>query len=194
MSEINKKILMTMAGLFWVIYLVLHMFINLNFLAGSESYNSFYTWFHNAIILRWTVWLFLIISIFTHIFIAVSRQLDSNSKRTTNYKKTYPKAIPRLVAWSGAGLLASFIVFHFIQMQTVITHDLYSEITAIFYNPFMLVIYGLGFIALGAHLYHSLTNVGQTMGWSSKQRHFLISFFVFTLIVGFSSAPIRVWL
>ncbi len=192
MSDFNKKIIMVSAGLSWVVYLILHMLININFLAGSDSFNDFYIWFNEAKLLRWFVISLLVISFFSHIFIAISRQLDSNSKRTTKYEKSYPKAIPRFVAWSGAALLAFFIVFHFIQMQFTDANNLYNEVTDIFHNPLFLIIYILGFIALAAHLQHSLNNIGQTLG-ITKWYNTISNTFVFTLIFGFFIIPISVY-
>ncbi len=192
MSDFNKKIIMVVAGSFWLIYLVLHMLLNLNFFAGSDSFNSFYIWFNEATLLRLFIISLLIISFLLHIFIAVTRQLDSNSKRTTKYKKPYPKGIPRFIAWSGAALLAFFIIFHFTQMQFTNSNDLYSEVTEIFNNPLYVIIYILGFIALGAHLQHSLNNLGQTLG-TKKWYSAISNVLVFILIIGFLSVPINVY-
>lgn len=190
----QKKRLMASAGVLFVAYLIIHMLTNLNFLTGSDNFNDFYHWFNEAIILRWSIIGLLILSILFHVFTAVSRQLDSNTKRSIAYKKPYPKAVPRLLAWGGAFTLFCFIVFHFFQMQLLETDNFYQEVHAIFTNPLMFVIYTLGFVALSAHLYHALSNVGQTFGLKSKHHHgFALALVVF-LVGGFSLIPINVLL
>lgn len=193
MNNYQKKRLMALAGMVFFVYLLAHMLINLNFLRGADNFNGFYVWFHQAIILRWGIIALLILSILFHVWSALSRQLDSNSKRHIDYKKPYPKAIPRFVAWSGAGLLFAFIVFHFVQMQLLATDDFYTEVQMIFTNPLMLLIYALGLLALSAHLYHALSNVRQTFGLAFQQRHGAVASILFVLIGGFAAVPISVY-
>ncbi|MBE8190484.1 MAG: hypothetical protein HAW58_06525 [Candidatus Thioglobus sp.] len=128
MSQFLQKRLMALSGILWIIYLLIHMLANLNFLTGADNFNGFYGWFNDSIILRWSIIILLILSILFHIYSAISRQFDSNKKRDIAYKKPYPKAIPRSIAWSGALLLLSFIVFHFFQMQLLESRDFYQEV------------------------------------------------------------------
>ncbi len=194
MNQIIQKRLMALAGIIWFSYLILHMLINLNFLSGAESFNSFYTWFNESVILRSTIIFLLASSLIFHVYIAVIRQLDSNKKRTIAYQKSYPKVIPRFIAWSGAGILLSFIIFHFTQVQLIKDYNFYEEMSAIFQNPLMLVIYGFGFLALAAHLHHSLTNVMQTLGITHREYHLIVGFIILILIAGFLTIPISIHL
>lgn len=194
MNTYQRKRIMALAGLIFFAYLVLHMLTNLNFLTGADNFNGFYRWFNEAVILRWSVIGLLILSILFHTYTAITRQLDSNSKRHLAYKKPYPKAVPRLIAWSGATLLFSFIGFHFVQMQLLETNDFYAEVTTIFQNPLMLIIYALGFVSLAAHLHHALGNVGQTFGRTHQQYHGFVWLILFLLIGGFLAIPISVYL
>ena len=185
---------MALAGIIWFSYLFLHMFINLNFLSGAASFNDFYIWFNESTILRSSIIFLLAFSLIFHVYIATMRQLDSNKKRTIAYQKSYPKIIPRFVAWSGAGILLSFIIFHFIQVQLIKDYNFYEEMRAIFQNPLMLIVYGFGFLALAAHLHHSLTNVMQTLGITHREYHLITGFIVLVLVSGFLSIPISVHL
>ena len=194
MSIFQRKRLMALAGMVWLAYLLVHMLANLNFLTGEENFNGFYQWFNNAVILRWGVIGLLTLSLGFHVVTAVSRQLDSNAKRHMPYKKPYPKAIPRFVAWSGATLLLSFIVFHFVQMQLLPSDNFYQEIRNIFTNPLMLIVYVLGFVALFAHLYHALSNVRQTFGLTQQQSHGVVLLILSVLLGGFAAIPISIYL
>ncbi len=185
---------MALSGILWVTYLIIHMLANLNFLTGADNFNGFYQWFNNSVILRWSIIGWLVLSILFHVYIAVARQFDSNKKRDVAYEKPYPKAVPRLIAWSGAGLLFAFIVFHFFQMQLLGSRDFYQEVYDIFTDPMMLFIYALGFVALAAHLHHALGSVGQTFGLTHKQHHGLVIGFVVFLVGGFALVPISLYL
>ncbi len=194
MSPYFKKRLMAAAGLFWFSYLVIHMLANLNFLTGEDNFDGFYHWFHEAVILRWSVIGLLGLSIGFHIYTALSRQFDSNNKRQIAYKKPYPQAVSRFVAWSGASMLFAFIVFHFVQMQLLPTHNFYQEVSNIFSMPLMIGIYALGFFSLSTHLHHALSSVLQTFGLTHKQHHGFVFLIIFILMGGFISVPISVYL
>lgn len=194
MNPHQTKRLMAAAGIFWLVYLIIHMLANLNFLTGADNFNGFYIWFNEAVILRWFIIVLLVASILLHVFVAVQRQWDSHCKRTINYKKPYPKGVPRLLAWSGALILLAFIVLHFVQMQLLSSRDFYQEIRSLFADPIMLGIYALGFTALAAHLHHALTNVRQTFGLTHRQQHRFITAFVFILVGGFTAIPLSLYL
>ena len=56
----------------------------------------------------------------------------------------------------------------------------------------MLVIYGLGMVAISTHLHHGLTNVLQTLGISSKQHKGIALIIVLLILVGYASIPLGV--
>ena len=134
----------------------------------------------------------LILTLSFHVFIAISRQLSNNLSSGDKYKKPYPKAVPRIVAWSGASIILFFIITHTVQMLSINTSDLYVEIQNIFQRPIMWMLYGLGMIAISTHLHHGLTNVLQTLGISSKQHKGIALIIVLLLVLGYASIPLGV--
>jgi len=185
------KKMMAVAGLIWFLYLIFHMVSVLSFHSGEEVFTGFYTWLNSSIFYPILLAL-LVITISFHIVIAVSRQLSNNESIGERYKKTYPKAIPRQVAWLGASIMLAFIVIHSVQMLSTETVDLYQEIHSIFNQPLMWFIYGLGLLSLSTHLHHALTNVLQTLGISSSQCHGLAIFIVVVIMAGFASIPLGI--
>ena len=185
------KKLMAIAGLIWFVYLIYHLLSVLTFHSGEVVFNAFYSWLNSSWI--YPVLLTLLGStIFFHIYVAVTRQLDNNKSAGIGYKKSYPKAVPRVVAWSGAALIFLFIVIHSVQMLSVDETNLYQHMVLIFSNPLMWVIYGLGMIAISAHLHHSLSNVLQTLGVSSRQHNNLAWLIVIVIMLGFASIPLSI--
>ena len=185
------KKLMAIAGLIWFVYLIYHLLSVLTFHSGEVVFNAFYSWLNSSWI--YPVLLTLLGStIFFHIYVAVTRQLDNNKSAGIGYKKTYPKAVPRVVAWSGAALIFLFIVIHSVQMLSIDETNLYQHMVLIFSNPLMWVIYALCMIAISAHLHHSLSNVLQTLGVSSRQHNNLAWLIVIVIMLGFASIPLSI--
>ncbi|MCH9646110.1 MAG: hypothetical protein K0U08_05645 [Proteobacteria bacterium] len=190
----TRKKWMAIAGLIWLLYLIFHLLSLLNFHSGKGDFNEFYHWFSQTPFYGFML-LLLIATLAFHVITAVSRQLANNTSAGIRYQKRYPKAIPRILAWGGAAILLSFIVFHFVQMTWLIDKvDLYQSIVSMFSNPIMWLIYGLGLTTLAAHLHHGLTNVLQTFGLSSKHHHAVALGIVLVIVVSFISIPVSVLL
>ena len=188
----TSKKWMATAGLVWLLYLVFYLLSLMNFHSGKVAFNDFYQWYAQTPVYNFMIVL-LVATLSFHVIVAVSRQLKNNVSAGTRYKKTYPKAIPKVIAWGGVSILFAFIIFHFIQMTWLIDKaDLYQSIVLMFSNPLMWLIYGLGLFALGAHLHHGLTNVLQTFGLSSKQHHGVAIAIVLVVIGSFFSIPVSV--
>jgi succinate dehydrogenase / fumarate reductase cytochrome b subunit len=188
---VSLKKMMAMAGLFWFFFLIFYLLGALTFHSGEEAFTAFYVWFNGSIFYPVLATL-LIATLAFHVVIAVTRQLSNNISSGDRYKKPYPKAVPRIVAWSGASIILIFIITHTVQMLSINTVDLYSEITNIFQRPVMWAIYGLGMIAISTHLHHGLSNVLQTLGVSSKQHKGIALLIVLLIMAGYASIPLGI--
>ncbi len=188
---VSLKKMMAMAGLFWFFFLIFYLLGALTFHSGEEAFTAFYVWFNGSIFYPVLATL-LIATLAFHVVVAVTRQLSNNISSGDRYKKPYPKAVPRIVAWSGASIILIFIITHTVQMLSINTVDLYSEITNIFQRPVMWAIYGLGMIAISTHLHHGLSNVLQTLGVSSKQYRGIALLIVLLIMAGYASIPLGI--
>ena len=188
---VSLKKMMAMAGLFWFFFLIFYLLGALTFHSGEEAFTAFYVWFNGSIFFPVLATL-LIATLAFHVVVAVTRQLSNNISSGDRYKKPYPKAVPRIVAWSGASIILIFIITHTVQMLSINTTDLYSEITNIFQRPVMWAIYGLGMIAISTHLHHGLSNVLQTLGVSSKQHKGIALLIVLLIMAGYASIPLGI--
>ena len=188
---VNLKKMMAIAGLFWFFFLIFYLLGALTFHSGEEAFTAFYVWFNGSIFYPVLATL-LILTITFHVFVAITRQLSNNVSSGDRYEKPYPKAVPRIVAWSGASIILIFIITHTVQMLSINTVDLYSEINNIFQRPIMWAIYGLGMIAISTHLHHGLSNVLQTLGVSSKQHKSIALLIVLLIMAGYASIPLGI--
>ena len=188
---VSLKKMMAMAGLFWFFFLIFYLLGALTFHSGEEAFTAFYVWFNGSIFYPVLATL-LIATLAFHVVVAVTRQLSNNISSGDRYKKPYPKAVPRIVAWSGASIILIFIITHTVQMLSINTVDLYSEITNIFQRPVMWAIYGLGMIAISTHLHHGLSNVLQTLVVSSKQHKGIALLIVLLIMAGYASIPLGI--
>ena len=188
---VSLKKMMAMAGLFWFFFLIFYLLGALTFHSGEEAFTAFYVWSNGSIFYPVLATL-LIATLAFHVVVAVTRQLSNNISSGDRYKKPYPKAVPRIVAWSGASIILIFIITHTVQMLSINTVDLYSEITNIFQRPVMWAIYGLGMIAISTHLHHGLSNVLQTLGVSSKQHKGIALLIVLLIMAGYASIPLGI--
>jgi len=191
MNSISIKKWMAFAGLTWLTYVIFHALSLLNFHFGKGGFNGFYAEFDQTPI-YYLMLAVLAFSFALHVVIAVSRQLKNNAAMGDKYHHTYPKAIPRFVAWGGASTLFGFIVFHFWQMQLLDKTDLYQQMFNIFTQPVMLLIYVFGVITLSAHLHHALTSVLQTLGITSRRYDLLVIILISILMLSFASVPVSV--
>ena len=183
--------MMAMAGLFWFFFLIFYLLGALTFHSGEEAFTAFHVWFNGSIFYP-ILAVLLILTLAFHVVVAISRQLSNNTSSGDRYKKPYPKAVPRIVAWSGASIILIFIITHTVQMLSIPTVDLYSEIINIFQRPIMWAIYGLGMIAISTHLHHGLSNVLQTLGVSSKQHKSIALLIVLLIMAGYASIPLGI--
>jgi len=188
---VSLKKMMAIAGLFWFFFLIFYLLGALTFHSGEEAFTAFYVWFNGSIFYP-VLTILLILTITFHVFVAITRQLSNNVSSGDRYKKPYPKAVPRIVAWSGASIILIFIITHTVQMLSINTVDLYSEINNIFQRPIMWAIYGLGMIAISTHLHHGLSNVLQTLGVSSKQHKSIALLIVLLIMAGYASIPLGI--
>ena len=103
-NTVRLKKLMAIAGLFWFFFLIFYLLGALTFHLGEQTFTALYVWFNSSIFSPILITL-LSVTIVFHVVTAISRQLSNNVSSGDRYKKPYPKAIPRLVVWSGASII-----------------------------------------------------------------------------------------
>ena len=183
-SSVGRKFIMALTGAFLVLFLTFHCLMNAVAIVWPTAYNSICE-FLGA---NWDALLgTVVIAVFAviHIFYAVWLTLQ-NRKARGNERYAIAKR-PKAVEWSSQNMLVlgivvlAFLVVHFIQFWAKMQMaEIAGTVEALppaagtlflqeaFGQPWTLVVYAVGFVALWFHLTHGFWSMFQSVGWDNK--------------------------
>ena len=183
-SSVGRKFIMALTGAFLVLFLTFHCLMNAVAIVWPTAYNSICEFLGaNWYALLGTV----VIAVFAviHIFYAVWLTLQ-NRKARGNERYAIAKR-PKAVEWSSQNMLVlgivvlAFLVVHFIQFWAKMQMaEIAGTVEALppaagtlflreaFGQPWALVVYAVGFVALWFHLTHGFWSMFQSVGWDNK--------------------------
>jgi len=206
-SAISKKFVMALAGLFLLVFLPVHLIINLLLLKDDPAQ------FNNAAHFMATfppvkvVEILLFLTIVVHITYGIIIQIQNWLTRPVRYavrNKSETSAFSRFMIWTGGSVLVFMVIhffnFYFMKLGWVEGNpeDFYSVAHNLFAIPGYVVFYWVCFIILGLHLYHALQSAFQTLGvknefWTPVIRVLALIYSII-LPLGFASIPLFIWL
>lgn len=215
-SSIGKKFIMSLAGIFLLLFLLVHLGINLLLITcnSSEYFNIASHFMRTNIIIKiFEVALFA--GILLHIIYAIILQVQNWFARPTGYKVTnhsQESFFSKYVIHT-AVVVFTFLVIHLLdfyfsskfgQPVKEITYsdgksmeDLSSLVLAKFHMAGFVWGYIFCFIILGFHLHHGFQSAFQTIGVNHKRYTPIIKGigFVYTILiaVGFSIIPLVIY-
>ena len=175
-SSITKKITMALLGLFLILFLPVHLGINLLLLKDNPDP------FNNAAHFMATFWLvkgfevLLLGSFLLHIIWGIILQIQNWLARPQQYKITnYSQTsfFSKFMIWTGLiifiFLIIHFMNFYFIKIGLVAGNpeDFYGVAHQLFKIPAYIIIYVFTFLILGFHLAHAFWSAFQTLGWNT---------------------------
>lgn len=185
-SSIGKKIVMALTGIFLVVFLVVHCYVNANvlFSNGEENFNRAAHFMGSNLIIRITeIGLFL--GFILHIVQGYKLELANRSSRKSRYAVTAgnktSKWYSRSMAILGT-LILLFLIIHLahfwvpsrfgglqeVEYDGQTYHNLYLEMKNIFSEPWVVLVYVFGCFSLSWHLLHGIQSAAQTLGWKNK--------------------------
>lgn len=185
-SSIGKKIVMALTGIFLVVFLVVHCYVNANvfFSNAEENFNRAAHFMGTNLLIRITE-IGLFAGFILHIVQGYKLEFQNRATRTSRYavsagNKT-SKWYSRSMAILGT-LILLFLIIHLahfwvpsrfgglseVEYDGIVYHNLYLEMKNIFAQPIVVVLYVLGCFSLGWHLLHGVQSAAQTLGWTSK--------------------------
>lgn len=183
------KVIFGVSGTMLVLFLILHLAVNLTALASREAYEAAWQFMHSSAAARIIVPA-LAAGIIVHIAYGVVLSLRS--------RKADGTATVTMLTWGV--LIIGFLVLHLIQFRTRIElqgQSPYDVVKTLFYNGFYTAVYVLWILALYFHMSRGFWNVYRSLGPSGTwlPRAQAAATVLSTLIAaGFISIPVYFYL
>ncbi len=214
-TTVSAKILMAVSGLFFALFILLHMYGNLKMLYGAEAYNGYAEWMREALYpilphggMLWILRIGLIVALAVHAKAAVQLWARARAARGTPYVKKQTVATSyavRTVRW-GAIILLGFVLFHLAQF-TWLTINLGADYSAMtpyermvftFEQWYWVALYAVVMTTLGLHLRHGLWSAMATLGANKASRERVINLGAIVIaaavVIGFLIPPVLIFL
>lgn len=213
-SSIGKKLIMSLSGLFLIVFLVVHVSLNLTMLldpVNGEVYNRAANFMGTNPIMK-VMEPILALGFLVHILYGFIVQFNNWSARGENKyavvnQKESSTWSSRNMIWLGVFVFA-FLVVHVINFYAKIKftgvpethvggvemHDTFNLVTGLFEMWWYDLIYIIGFVALGLHLRHAFWSAFQTIGINNKiwrkRLEAIGNIYTLLVVIGFTIIPL----
>lgn len=206
-SAVSKKFVMALAGLFLLVFLPVHLGINLMLLRSEpEPFNNAAHFMATFPLVK-VVEILLFLAIIIHITYGLILQIQNWLSRPVGYSvrnKSETSAFSRFMIWTGGSVLIFLVIhffnFYFIKLGIVEgdPENFYSVAYQLFDVTGYVILYWVCFLLLGLHLYHALQSAFQTLGLSNRFWTPVIKvislLYAIAIPVGFAIIPLVIWL
>jgi len=202
MSSIGKKQIMAVTGLFFCLFITVHLIGNLTIYAGKESFLSYVDHLHSVEALVTLAEFGLIFFAVLHIGMGLYLFIQNQMARPIAYavdKSAGGRTIgSRTAPYSGA-LILVFVITHLIKFRFVdkLTINDFTILSNTFADfNFWTVFYVVGVTIVAVHVSHGFWSGFQTLGLSHPKYMPLVErvAVLFSLIIGIGFASIPVFL
>jgi succinate dehydrogenase / fumarate reductase cytochrome b subunit len=176
-SSVSKKFIMALAGIFLLLFLPVHLTINLMLLKSDPGPFNRAAHFMATFPLVRIVEIILFAAILIHLSWGIYIQIQNWLARPVGYvsgSKAETSFFSKFMIWTGATIL-TFMVFHFFNFFFIRLgfvkgnpDDFYSIAHSLFKIPAYDYIYLSCFSLLGLHLYHAFSSAFQTLGLNHR--------------------------
>lgn len=214
-ASIGKKLLMSLAGLFLIIFLIVHLGINILVLLDDPVYFNKAAHFMGTNPLIRTMEIVLFGGFFIHMIYGVIVNLVNLKARPVGYTKANHSQTSFFSKYMihTAFIITIFLVLHLIDFWVKVRfideippdvyydgekyHDLASLVIARFKIAWVVIVYVVALIGLGFHLHHGFQSAFQTIGMNHPVYTPVIKSLgvIYTLLVtlGFIAIPVVVY-
>jgi len=213
-ASVGRKLLVSLSGLFLVVFLVVHLGVNLTLYAGRDTYNTAAHWMatNPAILAMRPI---LVLGVLLHIVVSTWLWAANLKARPQRYEVVDRAGgstwAARNMIILGA-LILLFLALHvstfsirltfgsppLTELEGRVVKDAYALVTTSFGVWWYAAIYVTAIVLLGLHLSHGFQSALQTLGLSDARwrRRWTILGNVYAVIVaaGFASLPLYVFL
>lgn len=214
-SSLGRKVIMSLTGLFLILFLVVHLIGNLQLLANDngKAFNLYSDFMGNNTLIQIISkgnFFFILLHTIQGILIALKNRKAKGSKYavSSSHKVTWASKNMALLGT----LLLAFILMHlghfYVQFKfgsglSMIDYgdgniiDAYSSVAAVLTQPIWLICYLIGLVVLAFHLYHGFNSAFQTLGLRHRKYTPIINFigkaYSYLIPLGFAIIPIYMY-
>ncbi len=206
-SSLSKKFVMALAGSFLLLFLPVHLAINMLLLKSDPVPFNRAAHFMATFPLIRVIEIVLILVILIHISYGIFIQIQNWLARPVGYvsgSKSETSFFSKFMIWTGATIL-TFLVLHFfnfffIKLRLVPGNpdDFYSVAHRLFRIPVYDFIYLACFAVLGLHLFHAFSSAFQTLGLNHRIWTPVVNVvaWIYAILIpaGFAFISITLWL
>lgn len=206
-SSLSKKFVMALAGIFLLLFLPVHLYVNLLLLKSDPVVFNKAAHFMATFPPLKIMEVILFAAFLIHIIWGIIVQLQNWFARPVGYakiNKSETSFFSKFMIWTGATVLIFLVLhlfnFYFIRVGIVPGNpdDYYATAYKLFKLPAYNYIYLFCFLILGFHLYHALYSAFQTVGlnhriWTPVVKAFAVIYAIL-IPAGFALISISIWL
>lgn len=211
-SSIGKKLIMSITGIFLMIFLLVHLSVNLTLLVGDGETFNHAAHFMGTNPLVKIIEPILAAGFILHIFFATYITLKNRSTRPVGYTQASKNGVstwPSKNMYILGGLILLFLVIHlsnffwkmrYGEMPTItynglVMDDAYSLVADLFIKYWWYdLLYLAAAVLLGLHLSHGFWAAFQTVGWNGTKwlKRLEVIAYIYAVIIGigFSVIPL----
>ena len=209
-SSVGRKFIMSISGLFLILFLLFHMVMNIVMVFSFEAYDMISEFLGaNWYAIAGTIVLaagFIIHILYASILTLQNRKARGKDRYAVSNNKDAPWSSKNMYVLGFAVL--AFLVLHMIQLwynmqfkELIGAPDAISHgsklVIPLFKNPINVIIYLAAFVALWFHLTHGFWSALHSVGWNNTiwmKRLKAISYVVATILaVGYAVVPIYIY-
>ena len=199
-SSVGKKLMMAATGLFFCVFLVLHLAGNMTIYMGKDAFNSYAEHLHALgpllVLAEWGLLIFAVIHISTGLFLFYQNFKARPTRYAVNKRAGGRTLGSATMPYTGVILLL-FVIYHLFNFHFVDkTHTtIFQIVSTAFAQPSYVLIYTVAMIIAAVHVSHGFWSAFQTLGASHPKYTPLLRglSLVFSLIVGIGFGFIPVY-
>lgn len=198
-STIAKKVAMALSGLFLILFLAQHCFINTTSLFGPDTFNMISHFMGHNPLVQFVIQPILIIGVIFHFVMGFVLDIKNKAARPIGYAKYNGAAnaswVSRNMIITGSVVLAFMglhfydfwvpeMVYKYVEVNPLNETRYYEELQHKFVSLPRTIIYCISFGLLALHLWHGFNSSFQSVGFNNKYSKALKTFaYSFSVIV-----------
>ena len=182
-SSIAKKVAMALSGLFLLLFLAQHFFINSTSVFSPDTFNSISHFMGNNPLVQFVIQPILIVGVVFHFIMGFVLDFKNRAARPIAYVKNNGAAnstwASRNMIISGTVVLAFLglhfydfwvpeMVYKYVEVNPLEPTRYYAELVHKFESPVRTGLYCLSFLLLSLHLWHGFNSSMQSVGFNNK--------------------------